>query len=248
MNNYVFPAVGIIILIAFVYLFYTYKKSKSKNNHFENILKQISDNGFENNVVKFIDSFGKEGRNNSWKYRDYTFDWKRLDDFRDNAIQSRVGISKENYSEILAVLKHYIDKKERNYLNQSLEAKSVHSISELGKNGNDFENLVTRLYDAMGYASKRIGGHGDQGGDVIANKNGESLLVQAKCYQGSVGNAAVQQAVAARQQYGCTKAVVITTSYFTPEATELARSNSTELIDGKLLKQRLSEYLREVWQ
>jgi len=248
MNSYIFPAIVIILVVCFAYLFYIYQVNKKKRNHFNLIIKKINETDFENNLDKFIVSFGKEKGKNLWEYRNYVFDWKRLDDFRENANQNNIDISTKDYKELSEVLKYYINKKEKNYLNQSFESKVSRKISELSKNGEDFENLVVRLYNAMGYESKRIGGHGDQGGDVIANKNGESLLIQAKCYQGSVGNAAVQQAVAAKQYYGCTKAVVITTSYFTLEAITLAKSTSIELIDGKILKQRLVEYLKEVWQ
>lgn len=249
MNSYVFPVIGFIVIAICVYLFYLYQVKKKKRDHFNSIIKKINETGFEKNLDKFIVSFGKEkGEGPFWKYRGYTFDWKILDDFRENAIQNNIDIFTKDHREIYDVLKYFIDKKEKNYLNQSFESEITHKFSELSKNGEDFENLIVRLYNSMGYESKRIGGHGDQGGDVIANKNGESLLIQAKFYQGSVGNAAVQQAEAAIKQYGCTRAVVVTTSYFTPEAITLAKANSVELIDKRILKQKLLEFLKEVWQ
>ena len=212
------------------------------------IIQQIENSDFKNQIDNFIDRFGKEGKNGHFAYRDYMFDWKRLEEFRDEAIKNKIDFSKKNLKEFISILKHYIDKKEKNYLSQSLGTKSSNNLNELNENGSDFEKLIVRLYDAMGYASKRVGGHGDQGGDVIANKNGENLLIQAKFYKSSVGNAAVQQAVAAKQYYGCTKAIVITTSYFTPEAITLAKSNFVELIDGDILRYKLSEYLHENWK
>ena len=248
MNHYVLPALGVVVFIFAVYIFYLYQSKKKKEHRFENVLQQITQTSFESSINSFIDRFGKEGKVNSWEYRGYAFDWKRLDDFRENANQNKVDISTKDYRELTAVLRHFIDKKEKSFLNEGIETKVAHSLSDLSKRGDDFEHLVVRLYDAMGYASKRIGGHGDQGGDVLASKNGENILIQAKCYQGTVGNAAVQQAVGAKSYYGCTRSVVITTSSFTSEAVALAKSNSVELIDGKLLKQRLLEYLGEMWQ
>lgn len=248
MNNYVLPTLGVIVLIIIAYFFYLNRRRKEKEQRIEELVKQITQMGFENSVNSFIDRFGKEGKSDAWEYRGYTFDWKRLDDFREKANQNKVDISTKDYKELTVILKHFIDKKEKSFLNEGIETKFAHSLNELSKRGDDFEHLVVRLYDAMGYASKRVGGHGDQGGDVLASKNGDNILIQAKCYTGSVGNAAVQQAVAARQYYGCTKTVVITTSFFTTEALALAKSNSVELIDGKLLKQKLLEYLHEMWQ
>ena len=245
--HYALPALGVIVLIFAIYLFYLYQKRRKGEHRIESLLEQITQTGFDSSVNSFIDRFGKEGKANPWEYRGYLFDWKRLDDFRENANQSNISISTKDYRELTAILRHFIDKKEKSFLNEGIETKVEHSLNELSKKGDDFEHLVVRLYDAMGYASKRVGGHGDQGGDVLASKNGDNVLIQAKCYTGSVGNSAVQQAVAARQYYGCTKSVVITTSFFTTEAVALAKSNSVELIDGKLLKQKLLEHLHEMW-
>ena len=247
MYSYIFPFIGIVILGVIGYLFYLKKIKEKTDSKFENIIEKIKENGFEDSVKNFIERFGKEGKFKSWTYRDYKFDWKRLEDFRETVINNKINITKEDYSDLLKILKYYIDEKEKNFLNKRIETKVSNNLDELSKNGDDFENLIVRLYTAMGYASKRIGGHGDQGGDVIASKNGENILIQAKCYHGSVGNAAIQQAAAAMPHYGCTKAIVVTTSYFTSEAVTLAKSNSVELIDGNDLKHKLLEYLKESW-
>ena len=248
MNHYIFPILGVVFLIICMYIFFLFKSRKKKRSHFEELLHQISTSGFESSINSFIDQFGKEGKFNSWEYRGKKFEWKRLDEFREKANGNGIVISSKDYRELSELLKHFIDKKENKYLSESIETKAVHSMGELSKSGVEFENLVARLYSAMGYASKRVGGSGDQGADVIANKNGESILIQAKCYQNTVDNKAVQQAVAGRVHYGCTRAVVITTSYFTQGAIALAKSNSVELIDGELLKRKLAEHLHEAWQ
>lgn len=248
MSHYVFPALGAIILAISAYIYYAYRSRKEEDHHFDDIVKKIVETGFDSSIYSFINQFGKEGKIKPWEYRGCKFDYKRLDEFREKANQKGIYISTKDYKELSELLKHFIDKKENKYLSERIETRAVHSMSELGKSGVEFESLVVRLYNAMGYASKRVGGSGDQGADVIANKNGESLLIQAKCYQGAVDNKAVQEAVAGRVHHGCTKAVVITTSYFTQGAIVLAKSNSVELIDGELLKRKLSEHLHETWQ
>ena len=93
-----------------------------------------------------------------------------------------------------------------------------------------------------------IGRSGDQGGDLIANKNGERILIQAKCYRDwSTGNMAVQQVVGAMKLYNCNKAKVVTTSYFTKEAISLAKANGTELISREQLQELLMRFLNENW-
>ena len=246
-KKYVMPVIGVIVLFSGAFIVFLYRKVRKQEHYIESLFQKISESGFDVVINNFIDRFGKEGKGNPWKYRGYSFDWYRLKDFRDSMIKNDISISTKDYHEFLTVIKHFVDSKEKDFLNAGIVAKVSHSLSELNKEGDDFEHLVVRLYNSMGYESKRIGGHGDQGGDVLASKNGENILIQAKCYSNSVGNAAVQQAVGARQYYGCTRAVVITTATFTLEAKSLAKANSIELIDGVILKQRLLEHLHEMW-
>ncbi len=246
--NYIIPGIIILILIIVLFIFYLYKKKENNKDNFKKIIQNIKDIGFDKQIENFIERFGKEGKSEIFKYRDYNFDDKRLDDFYETFIKNGIKIKKDENETLFEIIKYYIDNLEKVFLDNRIGARVSHNINELNKNGDDFENLIVRLYNSMGYISKRIGGHGDQGGDVIASKDGENILIQAKCYQGSVGNAAVQQATAAIPHYGCTKAVVVTTSYFTLEAVSLAKSNNVELIDGEMLKRKLLEYLKESWQ
>jgi HJR/Mrr/RecB family endonuclease len=76
----------------------------------------------------------------------------------------------------------------------------------------------------------------------------ERILIQAKCYKNvSVGNDAVQQAVAAKSYYDCNKAAVVTTSNFTREAIELAKVNNVELVAKPRLQELLVQHLSESW-
>jgi restriction system protein len=49
------------------------------------------------------------------------------------------------------------------------------------------------------------------------------------------------------KHYGCSKAIVVTTSFFTQEARELAKSNAVRLVDKDELKQLLLDNLHESW-
>jgi len=113
--------------------------------------------------------------------------------------------------------------------------------------GADFEKLLYRLYEKMGYAVQLTGKTGDQGGDLIITKEGKRIVVQAKRYQDLVNNKAIQEAVAAKGIYNCNSATVIVTSDFTDGALELAKANYVYLINGKKLREFLLYYLKEVW-
>lgn len=114
-------------------------------------------------------------------------------------------------------------------------------------NRTTFENLLYRLYTAMGYSVMKTGKTGDQGCDLVVNMGKQRSVVQAKCYNGSVPNAAIQQAVNALKLYNCTKAFVVTNLYFTPEAIQLAKVNNVGLVDGHRLREMLLQYLKENW-
>lgn len=107
--------------------------------------------------------------------------------------------------------------------------------------GNEFEEFVGMLFKKMGYSSQVTKQSGDQGLDVIAIRNGIKIGVQAKCYSNTVGNSAVQEAVAGKSFYNCDKVVVITNNYFTQSAVELAQSNNVILWNRDMLKEKLKE-------
>jgi len=109
--------------------------------------------------------------------------------------------------------------------------------------GINFENFLGKLFHAMGYQQEVTKASGDQGADLILEKFGEKTVVQAKRYSGNVSNKAVQEVLAAKEFYKCHKSIVITNSYFTKSAKELACSSSVELWDRDILIKTLNEYI-----
>jgi restriction endonuclease Mrr len=113
------------------------------------------------------------------------------------------------------------------------------SIDQL--NGYEFEKLLGDLFRALGYHSSVTKASGDQGIDIIAEKDDIKIGVQAKCYTGPVGNGAVQEAIAGIRFYNLDKGFVVTNSYFTPSAKELAKSARIVLWDRDILMSKLKE-------
>jgi len=111
--------------------------------------------------------------------------------------------------------------------------------------GVQFETWVADKLKANGFLDVRgTATTGDQGADIIAKVNNESVVIQVKRYQGAVGNSAVQQVIAARHYYRATHAWVITNSNFTNSARELAQKGGVQLIDGQALT-RIDSFLAE---
>lgn len=103
-------------------------------------------------------------------------------------------------------------------------------------NGYEFEEYLKNLFELLGYTVLKTSLSGDQGADLIISQGDEKTVVQAKKYNGSVSNKAVQEIATARNHYKASKAIVVTNSSFTKSAIELALSNNVELWDGQKLK------------
>ena len=95
--------------------------------------------------------------------------------------------------------------------------------------GEDFEDLLKKVFTVLGYNAQITKKTGDQGADLILSKDGRKISVQAKRYSKTVGNKAIQEVYSSIQFYETGEAWVITTSDFTKGAIELARKTGVKL-------------------
>ena len=148
------------------------------------------------------------------------------------------------YYELMKEIKQNIDSSD---MKQKLRTKQKRRITKYTiddidlMSGSEFEEFVGTLFKKMGYSSQVTKQSGDQGLDVIASKYGTKIGIQAKCYSNTVGNSAIQEAVAGKSFYRCDKVIVITNNYFTPAAIELAQSNDVILWNRDMLKEKIKE-------
>lgn len=108
--------------------------------------------------------------------------------------------------------------------------------------GFQFEDFLVKIFQTMGYDVKETKRTQDQGADLFVSRFDKNIVIQAKNYSASVGNSAVQQAISAKTFYGCDEAMVVTNSYFTKSAIELAESALVRLIDRDELQKYLEDY------
>lgn len=94
----------------------------------------------------------------------------------------------------------------------------------------DFERWCAATLRRAGWRTRLTGASGDQGADVVAEKDGATVVLQCKLYGKPVGNKAVQEAFAARRHYGATAAAVVTNAPFTRSATALAGTTGVLLL------------------
>lgn len=104
-----------------------------------------------------------------------------------------------------------------------------------------FEHVVADLLTSRGYKTEVTQASNDYGIDVIALKDNVRFGVQVKRYTGSVSRSAISDAVAGSRHWQCHASMVVTNSYFTNGAKQLAESTGCVLIDRAVLAQWLAE-------
>lgn len=156
---------------------------------------------------------------------------------------------REDYFKIINICKGYNESLKTSYLEQKLFGQNNIDFNKLNHisiedidimSGYDFEVFISYLFTKMGYTAYCTKKSGDQGVDVIAEKNGIKYGIQAKCYGGTVGNTAIQEVVTGMAYYSCDKAMVVTNSIFTKAAIDLAASNNVILWDRNILAEKLA--------
>lgn len=233
-----FIAIG--VLIALIFIFLLFKKLNKKRK--ENLIKDVNILGLNNDINNFINRAGIEKGKDAWKYIGYGFNIDKMKIFIKTLKEKGLKIKEVNDLEY--ILKVFIDNKEENIIKGGFSF-NENKFSSLS--GMEFENLLVKLFESIDYIVEHPGGAGDQGGDLILNKEGQRILVQAKCYTNNIDNKAVQEAVAAKKYYDCSRAIVVGSSDFTLGAIDLAKANDVELMRKKQLQELLLLHLKENW-
>lgn len=121
----------------------------------------------------------------------------------------------------------------RKLLDYMSEVRYLHSpLSRIDKmEGVEFEEYLKIRFKKLGYKVEITPASGDYGADLFCFNKKETMVVQAKRYDANVGTKAVQEVVGAREYYEADFCVVVTNSYFTVNALNLAEANNVTLID-----------------
>lgn len=100
----------------------------------------------------------------------------------------------------------------------------------------EFENMVSNLFDKIGFQAKLTRSSKDGGVDAVAYDPrpilGGKVVIQAKRYKNVVGVSAVRDLYGTMINEGANKGILVATSHYGPDAYEFAKDKPIELIDG----------------
>lgn len=108
--------------------------------------------------------------------------------------------------------------------------------------GIEFENACAGLLLDHGFSNIELTkATGDFGVDILAERGGLLYGIQCKRYSSKLGSKPVQEIGTGVQYYGCDVGAVMTNSYLTAHAAELAEAADIEIWDRDTLTEWLEE-------
>lgn len=115
------------------------------------------------------------------------------------------------------------------------------SIGEIDfMDGAIFEHWCKDFLVDSGFSNVILNGKsGDQGVDILAEKDGVRYAVQCKCYSSDLGNTPIQEVFAGKNFYNCHVAAVLTNRHFTKGGKELAASLGVLLWDRDWIERNM---------
>lgn len=108
----------------------------------------------------------------------------------------------------------------------------------------EFEQFTAWLYTQEGYDSAVMGMTGDQGVDVMLQKDGRKIIVQCKRYEGNVGQPTVRDLYGAMFHFQAQEAHLVTSGTISRQAEEWAVGKPIKLVDGNDLVAWVNELRR----
>lgn len=148
---------------------------------------------------------------------------KQIEKYADRLSQENM----ETASRCLLELKEY-----------EIIAGKIEEVDYMG--GHEFEYWCADLLEKSGFSNVQVTpGSGDQGVDILAEKDSIKYAVQCKCYSSDLGNTPVQEVHTGKAIYHCQIGVVMTNRHFTQGAKDAAEATGVLLWDRDKLQQMI---------
>jgi restriction system protein len=143
-----------------------------------------------------------------------------------------------------AELSSHVDDVVRKRVLDEASQQSAPQIDPATVTATGYEQHCASILSGSGWTVHATPVSGDHGADVIAEKDGQRLVVQCKLYARPVGNKAVQEVYSARPLYNCDHACVVAPLGFTAQAQRAAHSLSVRLLHHDELRMFADELVR----
>lgn len=101
----------------------------------------------------------------------------------------------------------------------------------------EYEAYCAEVLKENGWSARTTKASGDQGVDVMAEINGNTVAIQCKKYSRPIGNSAVQEVSSGAKFWGAAYGVVVTNATYTRSARQLANAEGVLLIHHEELPQ-----------
>ena len=102
--------------------------------------------------------------------------------------------------------------------------------------GHEYEEYCIKILRDGGWEARQTPKSGDQGVDIIAERDGISVAIQCKNYRQPVGNKAVQEALAGKSYEQADFAAVVSPAPYTKAARDLASATGVLLLHHEELR------------
>ena len=199
-------------------------------------IKTVKENSFgEKNYNKFFTEFEKFLENKSTNLKKLN---KLYENPKYNDLKYTITVDEEGIKLYEMYWGEYVEWFEDGILFKSPVKHIERKIKKMNADINysddmdpfEYEHLCAGEFNKNNWEAKATQGSSDQGVDVIAKKDGKTLVAQCKRFTKPVGNKAVQEVVAGMKYYEATEGVVIAPNGFTNSAKNLAKANNIKLI------------------
>ncbi len=146
---------------------------------------------------------------------------------------------------IIGFFKFVFSKIKSLFTREKIKNEFTTNMNKIDKmDGIQFEHYLCEVFKKKGYKAEVTKASNDYGADLVIKKGKNKIVVQAKRYSSNVNNSAVQEIIGAKAYYKANKSMVVTNSYYTKNAIELAKVNNVELWDRDRLIKEIGKFGR----
>jgi restriction system protein len=157
-------------------------------------------------------------------------DWQKEKVYFHKVVVKPQILAKYNYEALPALSVKQTDDFIEKAIKEYAEGVAVEAVNIDRLSPRDFEVHCASLLQKGGWNTRTTKASGDQGIDIVGEKNGITAVFQVKKSSTPVGNKAVQEIIAGKAFMNAEFACVVTNARFTPSAKELANISGVRLL------------------